>query len=491
MSHSISDKVELLLSWARATPQYAADTLRAAYEYLDLYRPSALKTSSAAAALREYVGGLTNEQCAFNVEPVHDSTFDAQQVQTCVQMLVQSVEPDEEAALVGEVFDLEGAPCIALTLEGPGRFRQTFDVDGLLPVSLEEIEARWTSATRGGRFDRTSNGLLLKLTGQRMPPEPTDAYEPLRLAVEEALLSNSPESLDNAFALVDGAAGLRPADVRALLSDTIEPQREELTQASITLDTLFSTNLPPVMMQRNCLRRFVESVLLYAKMAMPEGGTLALLLDYDVTRRVAEIVADLSGKVQPPGNPSIAASMRRAIEDVHGGVFAIDTDVRRIAITAGLPDSVGRALDAWIPQCDSFSERSLLVLRLLKSGGQTPPEDLLLAGVLEEELERWLLPKLSEAAAVNVAHDIVANVPRLEKALGQIKRGKPKREIVRPGSAADLLRAFNGNERARKAIGIDGLSLEEVERLAAGLSAATPDYAECLRIVARGVRVRA
>lgn len=45
------------------------------------------------------------------------------------------------------------------------------------------------------------------------------------------------------------------------------------------------------------------------------------------------------------------------------------------------------------------------MLRLLKSGAQAPPEDFILGGILEHELEARLLPRLSQPMAPRVARE--------------------------------------------------------------------------------------
>ena len=116
-------------------------------------------------------------------------------------------------------------------------------------------------------------------------------------------------------------------------------------------------------------------------------------------------------------------------------------------LTLTIPDRAGEALDAWLPGWERFLTESQQMLRVLKSGSQPLPEEFLLGGILENELERWLMPLLTEPAVVNVVHDGVASLEglpgasseRLAKALSQIKRGKPKKEIVRPPYAGELL----------------------------------------------------
>jgi hypothetical protein len=419
-------------------------------------------------------------------------------------MLVQAAVLEDESMLVAEVFDVDQTPCIGLSFDGLGHFVQEIVFNDLLRVSLEELRARWTSATRGGRVDTAPNGLLLRLAGQRILPDVTDQYEALREVVDEAarLCQEGHEAdtilaaVDKALAVIDGECTKSPTDLNALLTEMIQECKPKLTEHSIVIDTLLSAGLPPIVVHRKRLQAYIANLAAYAQHILPEGGAMTLLLDYDPTRRRVELTANVSGKECRLGDQCALASLDRAVVDVHGGTFEVEERPREVTVTADLPDVAGRTLDEWLPNSDIFSEKSKQVLRLLKSGGEALPEDLLLAGILEEELERWLLPKLSESRAGNLAHELLTNLKQhsrstsdpLAKALDQVKRGKPRREIAKPRYAAPLLRAYNASERGRKALGLDGITQTEVEKLATALQGTPLDHAECLRIIARARR---
>ena len=168
-----------------------------------------------------------------------------------------------------------------------------------------------------------------------------------------------------------------------------------------------------------------------------------------------------------------------------------DLTVDQCAISLTIPDPIGVALNDWIPGFDVFSERSIQMLRLLKSGGQAPPEDLILGGVLESELERWLMATLAASPAVNVAHELdkEKNPPRVAKALGQIRRGKPKKEICAPPYAAEIIGAFRSDERGRHALGLGAFESEEIDALLNGLTSKPLGYLTCLRLLVKITRV--
>ena len=269
--------------------------------------------------------------------------------------------------------------------------------------------------------------------------------------------------------------------------------RERLETRAVELETLFASELPAVAILRQRLRTLFVNAFTLAAGAVTRGGSIALLFEYQAAARALECLLTIEGAERTPMDEAYAASFRRVIEDDHGGACACTFDRRSVTVAATLPDPVGRALDEWIPRFDVFSDRSQQMLRLLKSGGDAPPEDLILPGVLDEELRRWLMPKLDQAAAVNIAHELRpgqdplpgGSPERLAKALAQIRRGKPRNEIVKPAYAAEMLHAFRTDERRRRAIGAESLDAHAIERLCTALIQQPPDYAEALRLIAR------
>jgi len=106
------------------------------------------------------------------------------------------------------------------------------------------------------------------------------------------------------------------------------------------------------------------------------------------------------------------------------------------------------------------------------SGNAGLPMARLVGDVFEQGLERWVLPRLSGAAAVNAAHDLGSenqrlsgsSLDRLSKALVQIKRGKPRKEIAKPPYAAEMLWAFRRDTGSRKAVGAEQLGMGYSDR---------------------------
>ena len=394
-----------------------------------------------------------------NIEPAGDAVGDTRQVVQLVTLFMESARLDDEAVLLVDVFQQEdvlekaGIPCVSLAFDGFGTFPKEFSVGEGMMLTFEELQARWTLATRGGRIDVASNGLLLRLKGQRVLPEVSTDLEPLREVLEKPGVRSS---LDEALQILEGSAPSELADLRALVLDVLREHREETQKRGVVCEALFASDLPPIPIRRGTLRGLFKRLLAYAVAADSPGAAVTLLFENDVARRAVVFVATVSGVQTVPGHAAFMASMRRTVEEGHQGTLEVSVDTTGVTLTVALPDPVGRTLDAWIPGFESFSEPSRKVLRLLKSGGPTPPQEILLEGVLEEELARWLLPRLETPAAVNVAHEVLedkrlgsaAPPERLKKALDQIRKGKPRRDLARRLFAAEVVWAYRGTPGA-------------------------------------------
>jgi len=515
----VIEAVEPVLSFVRSVlrdPDVVPDcdlsaigpALDACYRYLDLYRYPSYKTYNPGALIESHLDVLADEAHTFDVGTVEDCVGDRAQVYHGLYLLIRGVFLEEESELVSELLDQDGIPSLSLTFDGPGRFPDPMAAFGFPRVDMEEFGRRWTLATRGGRIDTIRNGLLLRFTGMRVLPEVAPELEALRGAVQEAQrawadrgsdrgsVDKTLERVERALELADGKGHRRePAEIEALVGEVTEAYRGRLADRGITIKTRFKKALPPLAVYRRRLRFFFRNVFHYAETVLSRGGAVSVLADYDSARRVAEIDIAIEGTQPNSGDGVLVASMRRALCETHGGGFALDVSDKRVTIAVALPDPVGRELDALIPGVERFSERSLMILRLLRSGGETPPPELLLGGVLEEELERWLLPVLKEAPAVNIAHEVILENPglagsspeRLKKALGQIKRGRPHKEIARPAYAAEILYAFSIDERRRKALRAEHMEPGSLQELADALLEDPLDYFACLRLIGRAL----
>jgi hypothetical protein len=72
----------------------------------------------------------------------------------------------------------------------------------------------------------------------------------------------------------------------------------------------------------------------------------------------------------------------------------------------------------------------------------------------------------------------------MQKALDQVGRGKPKKEICQPQYAGELLGAFRSDPRQRYALGTEVLTDEELQQLCEGLLAKPVDGRACLVLLA-------
>jgi hypothetical protein len=491
------ERIEPPLAWAREAAAAhdetrARDVVAACADYLTLYRPARYEEYQPALALEPLYNELKRrDDVDADFESPPPCIGDPEQVAIAACSFVRDIVLRDESRLVTELFHEQDVTRLDLNLDGPGHFDDPVWLGGMVRVSRDELNERWTYATRGGRIDPIANGYSLRVTGVRKPPEPVDDIEPLIHVLR--MQGKLHDALETALHVIDGPpATPSPADLGALIMSVVAEERPHADARRIDVQTLIEPNLPALQMTRARLRIYLQSLLRWVCVSLPERGTLTILCDYTPGDRVMDVVATAAGPGARYDDRGYAASMRRAVVDAHGGTVEVEIAGETLTVAASLPDPIGRALERWIPGFEAFSMRSQQMLRLLKSGGPTPPEEFLLGGVLEEELERWLLPRLQEPVAVNVAGEIAvkdagragSSVDRLKKALQQIQKGKVKKEIAQPGYAAELLWVFRGDDRKRGAIGAERLTVDDIEALAAHLWSSPPRYVEALRIIA-------
>lgn len=429
---------------------------------------------------------------------------DSAQIIALLELFISNVWLEEESLLAVSYGEQE-VPAVLLELDGPGHFREPFSFGYDLNLSFEQANARWTAATGGGRVDRTPAGLTLRLAGVRQIPGDVPGADELYpvvvkahqqlLGVQAALHSGGGEVAD-ALALIEELLPeapdvCEPLNLAAAFEQSREQLQASLDQAAIRIEVYGGQDLPPIRAARDRIAALYEFVLRYALGLFPKGGGITALFDYDERGRMAGVVIAMSGETA--AQPCHEAAMRRIVEEQHAGSLDLAFQPKEATITIGLPDTVGQELDAWIPGWGNFSSRSRQMLRLLKGSAQAPPEELILTGVLESELQDWLLPHLSTAPAPKLAGDLLASgagapaasAERLQKALTQVSRAKPKKEVTQPGYAAELIWAFRQDERHRSAIGAENLSEQDIGDLCAALLANPLDHIHVLRILAK------
>ncbi|MCP4645440.1 MAG: hypothetical protein GY851_33660 [bacterium] len=488
----------------------AHDVLKAARRFLDIHREPTLTMYDASALLQGHARELEAERRTLELDPVSNVPGDPEQVMGCLLALADTARFEADAQLDIALYEEDEVPRIEMSFDGPGRFDNPLRLGGCVEISMDMLCERWTAATRGGRIDRTSVGLSLRLAGIREVQESMggldsildpvrEAEQRLRLALadegDQDSVKEASRAVADALRVTDEPGRVEPADLTAAVNEVTEECRETLRERGITLEVYCDAGMPPIAMLRRRVQSVFRNAATYARETLDRGGVLSTLIDYDVAERAVGIVATIGG-TQCEWRPSCRLdSMERAIVDVHGGSFEGAQEGSGITLTATLPDAVGKTLDAWVPGFEVFTERSKQMLRLLKSGGAAPPAEILLPGILEEELESWLLPRLSQAQAMNLAHDLPqtnaglagTSADRCGKALTQVMRGKPRKEICKPPYAAEILWAFRGDERHRKAVGAELLGQKDVEALCTELLRPEADYVECLKTIARAL----
>lgn len=527
MIANLFEPVEPLLSYAlemlhRACQTGEEDTRRrllhrahegadAARLCLELGRPPLYRAYDPQMLLRRSLSELGHAVREAHFTRVSPVTGDPDQVFSCIRLLVRAPVQAPDTRLALELLEDDDGPQVILTPDGPGRFPARIPLADLADVPFSEVESCWISATRGGDIDRTGAGLVLQMKGQRMIKElpmslpgvlplVREAEQHLRwLACAEATdisrLGEASSRIEDALALMDNAErGPEPGNIALVLTEALARCKPGLEMCAIVAENTLDPKIPPIMVRRERLLAFFVGACRHAAHILPRGGSLLTQIGYDEHERNLGIEIAISGTQLRAKETAYVASMRRAAAEIHGGSFDQTLNETCATLTTTVPDFVGRAMEEWIPGVHLFSGRSQQMLRLIKCSS-TVSEALVLAGVLEEELERWLMPRLSAPPAVNVAHELEpkraglpgASVERLKKALDQVRRGKPRKEITEPAYAAELLWAYRMDERSRCAIGIEHLSEDELTRLCQGLLLKPPEYVACLRLIAKAM----
>ena len=487
---ALLDQVEPVLSYSQALSSgRALDAMR---RFLKLYGAPAYAAFDPDQFLQQHWNDVAGPRCHLFMESASECVADPENVVTCLAMLLHCAELDTDSALAVELFDLEERgeqiPCIAVGLDGPGRFPDRVNLEEFFTLSMDALGECWTLATRGGRIDRAPNGWLLRLKGMRMPPDPLPEADHLL----SLLPSTAGEEMTQLFQYVDGPPRESPGDLAALVREVYEGYGLLPGSASIAVQYTLPADLPPILMKRNRLRALLVTLLRYAEAVLPPEAGLALEVEYDASARQVRLAAKVTGTTGEAQETFHLAGLRRAAAD-HGGSLGFYPQYPGDIVQVTLPDHAGKALDEWLPGWNAFSEKSQQVLRLLKSGAPLPSPELFLQGVLEEELDRYFWTRLNQPVLVNVVHDVRPeslaypgfSPERLKKTLTQLKRGKPKHELCRPQYLGDLVRAYRTRERATAALGLASLSPQDLDDFCRALLLQPPDCVIALRFLAR------
>ncbi|HOZ47439.1 MAG TPA: hypothetical protein PLO37_13845 [Candidatus Hydrogenedentes bacterium] len=490
-------------SIARGDQAQARRALDATRVYLALLSKPEYMTYTPSQIIRDAASQLENEYRILNVEPMDDCPGAPERMLACLRQFVCAAELEADSVLTIEAFQDEDTPCVALSLDGPGRFPARVRVDGFLALPMTVLRDCWTRATRGGRVDDAPNGLLLRLAGLRLSPEPNAQAPALLTLVSEALAAldqtGNADAVSRCLERIEGEAHPRETvGMRAVLAETTDALKADLAESGILVEIMADPDTPPLLLERAGIETFIATAAAYAAERLVKGGSFTVLTAYRAGPRTVEITVGIQGPQTAPVETFHLAGLRRAMIECLGGTFGTEAVRDRITLMASVPDAVGAVLDAWLPGWDSLADQSQQMLRLLKSGGPCPPEDFLLGGIAESELARWLLPRLASPAAVNVAHEIapkVSSIPgisrqQLDKALGQIMRGKPRKEIAAPPYAAQILRAFNRDDRGRAALSLQGLQAADIAEFAGALDRTPADHVACLACLIKVLRAQ-
>ena len=394
----------------------ARAAIASAHAALDLHRPPRYESYAPTSTLRDSLENTPDFVRESVWAELPERYGDPAQITRCVVAIVANAALYDDSAL-RMVTHCEGeTPCVSLILDGPGMFPDVVTLGDMIEMPFEVFEARWTAATRGGRIDRTPEGVTLRFSGMRAVPESAAGLDGPLARLAEALAAidagasgKAMDAIDAILEIIDAEARLpEPTDLAALVKEVVADAGALLDAANLRIELLCGDALPPISVRRNACYAAVRNILRYALRAFPKGGGIVLLLEYEAPRRCAILSMACQGSERRQAGSHYLDSARRCLVRLHDGAWDCAEDAAGVTLTCTLPDAAGRALDAWMPHWERFSDRARQMLRLLRSGGHALPEAFVLEGVLEDELARWLLPRYESAAVVNMAHEMNA-----------------------------------------------------------------------------------
>ena len=437
--------------------------LRDARQFLTLFSPPAYQQYPIQLLIEQWPTSRVNDSIVLETSssPL-SATGELVRVVECMKIFLDNLHLGAdtlvEARFLEEKHTVGMAPCLQLRLLGPGHIPSAISVGDHFRISLVGFNDCWTRATRDGRIDLTPEGATLWLQGARQPPPPDpEAQQLLALLDGPGAFAGADAALEH----LDSSVPAQPANLLRILEDVIGERRPELDQARLRVEVDGPPDLPQLILRRGRMQLFADALINYALWHVVDTAQMSIQIDYLEAERSVRLRTRLEAHQAVLMASFHLASLQRAAADHAGALEALFEGTHaQFALT--LPDEVGRRLDAYLPGWERFSPRSGQVLRLLKSGAQAPPEAFMLNGILEEELERWLLPRMETPAARNLAKHLEATAPkdacahpeRAAKALAQIARGKPKKEIAQPQYAVEIIHAFAHTPKGAALLGI-------------------------------------
>ncbi|MDX9974254.1 MAG: hypothetical protein RBU21_14820, partial [FCB group bacterium] len=350
---TLLEQVEPALSFARAELlriaegesdsaaewQEALAAVAAARAYLIVHRTPEYGYYEPSAALAFLAEGDAKRRHVL-LSPASECVGDVEQVRVAVDTMVRNAVLELDAILGVELIEEEEIPQLRVSFDGPGRFPEAFSIGGFLEIPFDDLASRWTAITRGGRIDKAPYGLVLRLKGVRVVPESKlglevhtnallDAETRLERLAEGAVSGKEGAGeLRRAVAALESILGAleateragEPSNVCVLVQEVVKEHEARLKHAGIAVEVLCDAKMPPVHLRRDRMRSFFVNALGWAHTALPAGGSVSLLVDYDSRARQAGIVLALEGLRGPVRPGAALASMRRAVVEAHGGV---------------------------------------------------------------------------------------------------------------------------------------------------------------------------
>jgi two-component system nitrogen regulation sensor histidine kinase NtrY len=213
----------------------------------------------------------------------------------------------QEVSMVRDGRDIHLA-AVATALQGEGGAPEglVLVLDDVTPLIRAQKVAAWREVARRLAHEIKNPLTPIQLCAERLDRHFTQAPGPTRALVEECTKTIVGE-VESLKALVDEfsqfarmpAPKTAPIDVHGLLTDTLSLYNGLLGE--VTIERRFGTNVPPVNVDSEQIRRVFINLVDNAVEAMNRKGTIVIQTQHDAAARLARVIVADDGPGIPAG----------------------------------------------------------------------------------------------------------------------------------------------------------------------------------------------
>ncbi len=476
--------------------------------FLQIYLPPQVKTFQLV-ELRNLLQEQADARCYLADWDDATCRGDPCQIAELLGCVLNGARLEKDAIIQVSAVVKNDIPRIVLSFDGPGCFPECLALGAAVYLGFHDFEERWTAATRGGGITKTPYRLELRLAGQKPLPHSFPQAEKIvgyiedaRQILKEKCTDPSGDSKKLEGILQNCVDLVQPKDCSLTALDVIATAKkafEEIRQARVFSKGLCElrslTSIPPLLVPRGLFHLFWKNAARLVAENAIESDTV-VFVNYNAENRLVNIRFCFVAFEASFSVECLLVSLERLVADMEGQLATKWNGKQLENTEIDLKDVIGMRLDSKLPGWEHFTAKSKQLLRMLESLPEDQSREAIrgpvLQGVLEEELEKNLLPALSLPQIVNYAYDLSGiETPfwmaqeNLEKVLSQVRRGKPKKELARRAYAAAAYWLFSKCPAFRERTGLQELSTDDIRAFCQILMEPVLDNYQALRYLAR------